>query len=188
MKESSFLKTKGNKKMKIEVADGTCVLVELTKEDMQAYGITYDDIITHAKKAECALCDILCALKEEKDDGLCAAKYLKAEFLPGVKGGCLVILKALREEKSDYRLFETESIDALLDCAKAFVNTALPDSSLFYDGTTYRLLVNEEALVLGSTVHEFLEEVFTDSREVERTKEYMSCILESRALEILAGN
>ena len=169
--------------MNIQKTDEDCFFIEFTEEDMSEYDIRYSPCGTCTAKEENVILHIL---KENKEN----VSFKKADIsiLPGIKGGCIAVVKKKTEEDFPFLVFESENLDNFIDLAVILSerNLNIP-SSLYKDEDSYRIITdckNEDALLL---LCEFSENLSFPEREKEYTENYFRCLIEKRALEILCG-
>ncbi len=178
--------------MDFKMTNEKSVLAFLTKDDMTAYGLTYEELDYCNEKSRVVLKEILSAAKTETAFENCSR--LRIDVMPGESDGCMILFTDLEESESKNRtqeknLFESESFDDILDCAATLgmLEMTAPESALFGDENGCRLIVrgaNERVL---SLIGEYLSLCISDETEIARTKETMKCLIEKNALEILCG-
>lgn len=110
-----------------EALNDNMMLVELSPEEMQKYRITYETIEKDEKTARNAIKTILS--RTDAADRLQKGAKVTVEALPVPNGGCFFIF-TFAEKKTRYKVkkeafsvFETESLDNLLDFISAIRKT-----------------------------------------------------------------
>lgn len=175
--------------MKIEATDKNCILARLSGEDLDLLELTYDELDYANEKARKALRHILDMASEQTGSALNRAKKLKIDVLPDFLGGCLIMFSSPDSEKSEACFFLTESIDSLLDLAKAAksLNITAPQSALYKAGESYRLEVRGVSESLKHLLNEFLLTQHCGGECLKGTAQAWECIIEKDALKILGG-
>lgn len=175
--------------MKIETTDNNCILARLSSEDLDSLELTYDELRFSNEKAREALQKILDEAQTEIGNCFDEAKKLKIEVLPDCSGGCLIMFLPCCEEDTNTAVYETESIDNLLDLAAVLKSeNLLPENSGLYekDGI-YRLTVTDISERVGLLLSEYLTSVYSDGLLLSRTQEAFRCVYNRNALKILGG-
>lgn len=174
--------------MNIELTDEKCIFVELTGDDLESFGITYEQFEFRDEKIRSILKNILREAKSQTNTEICFNSNIRIELLPGIPDGCVIIFTPLSVPDKTFRIFEADNFDDILDCAKAlYTQNKKIKSSLYRDNDCFRLVVhhsNENAITV---LCEFLTELDCDELEESRTAEYMTCLIDENALEILCG-
>lgn len=174
--------------MNIQKTDENCFLVELSKDDMNSFGITYEHLSTASEHARQALKNIIKSASKKQSDFPTSFSNMKIDLMPGIPDGCVIIFTHFEEKNTLYEIFESNSLDAFLDSAKAISPLgSTKESSLYTDGKVFRLTVSSENSAAINILSEFSERLDCDGFETERTKEYMKCLIFEKALEILCG-
>lgn len=170
-------------KMKIQKADEDCFFIELSEKDMAYYNIACKPEGLYTEKEESLFIHIL---KEHKE----AFSFKKADIsiLPGIKGGCVAVVKKKNETSFPFYVFESESCDNFIDSAKILKKRNITVASSLYKGENcFRLITenkNEKAVFL---LCEFSKRLRFSESEKTYTENYFDCIIKDNALEILSG-
>ncbi|MGN1195368.1 MAG: adaptor protein MecA [Acutalibacteraceae bacterium] len=175
--------------MKIETTDNNCILARLSSEDLDLFELTCDELSFSNEKARQILHKILDEAQTETGNSFDEAKKLKIEVLPDCSGGCLIMLLPCCEEETNTAVYETGSIDNLLDAAAVLKSENLvPENSGLYekDGV-YRLTVTDASERIAFLLNEYLTSVYSDGLLLLRTQEAFNCIYKKNALKILGG-
>lgn len=130
--------------MNIEIATAHSVLVELSADDLCAWGLSFDSMDWENARARNVLRWILCEIRAKTNCGF-ATQTTQVDLLPARNGGCLLIVSSADEEPAEQRadVCALENIDALLDCL-AWLHTGKPGlnrSELFRREGVYFLIV-----------------------------------------------
>ena len=134
--------------MNYETLNKNVILVELTKEEMNRFHITYESLSNNNKHSEIAVKSIL---KEISQDKIKANDKILVEALPIDDGGCFFIF-TFSERKHRYKLkksssdvfFYTDNINELLDCISSAQNRSQTQSPcrLFRMNNTFYLNIS----------------------------------------------
>lgn len=175
--------------MKIETTDNNCIFARLSSEDLDSFKLTYDELRFSNEKAREILNRILNEAQNEIGIGFEEAKRLKIEVLPDCTGGCLIMFLPCTDEVSDTVIYETESIDNLLDAASVLKKEQLfpKESGLYENDGVYRLTVTEENEKISRILGEYLNPVYSDGLLLLRTEEVFGCVMKEDALKKLSG-
>lgn len=169
--------------MYIQKTDENCFLIELSEKDMETEGIKYKPSGIYTEKDEGIFIHILNEHKE-------ALSFTKADIsiLPGIKGGCVAVVKKKNEKELPYAVFESESLDDFLDASKILSEKGITPSASLYKGEgRYRLITqakDERALLL---LCEFSRRLPFPEGEKEYTEGSYECLIRDKALKILSG-
>lgn len=179
--------------MKIDIAGEKSILVELSKEDMSEFNITYDDLDYSNIPTKKILFKIIEQIKLETGKAFDNTEKLQIDVMPDSSGGCLLIFTDCANNMiaiaSQSYTFYTSCYDDLVDCARAFSKkiTDYPDSSLYKFKDTFILHVSNCNDFQKATLFEFADYCNVDEAEKERLDEYADCIIKKDALKILCG-
>lgn len=113
--------------MTFEAMNSNCLIVELSKEEMEQYDITYDTLDQKSARTKSFIRKILSRAYELKYDNLSNCRKITVEALPIGDGGCFFILTFLKTPSGRYRVkrpaekvtLEAENMDDLLDFVSA---------------------------------------------------------------------
>lgn len=174
--------------MKFETTDN-CILARLSTEDMALYELTCDDLRFANEKSRAVISRILDEAANEIKNSLDDVKKMKIEVLPDCSGGCLIMFLPCCEDEDETAVYETESIDALLDLAFVLKaeNTVPEISDLYEKDGLYRLTVKGASERAGYMLGEYLTQIDADGLTQARLREAFRCIAEKNALKILGG-
>ncbi len=182
--------------MKISLVSDTITVIELSPEEMSQYDFTFeksDYSSPHTRKILWSIIDDASRITGKTVE---ISKGLEIDFLPDIKGGGLLIISegdeehtAEKTQRLTYSVFQSESIDNILDFAKcAYPLLKFESSSLYYSKDTYRLSVNSPPDGLVFLAKEFSLENINSPHSLESTKEGFRCLIAENALEILSGS
>lgn len=169
--------------MNIQKTDEDCFFIELTEKDMADYNISCNPSGLYTEKEESVF---LHMLKEQKEP----FSFEKADIniLPGIKGGCIAVIKKKNENKAHFSVFESDSLDNFIDCAKILNKRSISViSSLYKDGNLYRIITERENKSASFILCEFSEKLSFSETEKDYTERYMQCLIKDSALEVLSG-
>lgn len=176
--------------MKIDLATERSVLVELSLEDLSAFDLTYDALDYKNEQTRRAVERIMECVREETGKSF-AAERLQIDVLPNRTGGCLMILTdcAARQQTPEPALFQSDSINALIDAARVLKKQNLPamKSSLLRRGNTFSLLLDPASAQTVRLLSEFADYTRLNRAEIAAVSEYQQTLLAENALEILGG-
>ena len=170
--------------MNYETLNNNVMLVELTKDEMKRFHITYDSLGRDNEHTENAIKNIL---KEISQKEIHINDKILVEALPVDDGGCFFIF-TFSERKHRYKLkkptsdvfFYTKNINELLDCissAQKRSNTSSP-CRLFKMNNSFYLNLSPEHRFLYPTFKEFGELTTSCSKElINEHGEYVGEVL-----------
>ena len=179
--------------MKIDLAGEKSVLVELSKEDMTEFNITYDDLDYSNVPTRKVLFCIMEKIRLETGKTIGQTDKLKIDVMPDSKGGCLMIFTDCAGEelvvKKEDLAFICEDINNLIDCARALKKSGLacPETSLYSSTDGYILTTSNCNNLQKKLISEFAKCERVSILDLERIREYGECIKSGNALEVLCG-
>ena len=169
--------------MNIYKADEDCFFIELSKEDMESCSIKYNPSGLYTEKEENTFLHILEEYKE-------AFTFKKADIaiLPGLRGGCIAVVKKKNEEVFPFSVFESEKLDNFIDAAKILHNNKTDITSSLYKGEScFRLITKNKPQKADLILREFSEKLPFSENEKKYTESYYECLIRDNALEVLCG-
>lgn len=174
--------------MKFETTDN-CILARLSREDMAYYELTCDDFRYAGEKTQAVITRILNEADKNIKNSLNEIKKMKIEVLPDCSGGCLIMFLPCGEQAHEFAVYETTSIDDLLDLAFVLKaeNTVPEFSDLYEKDGLYRLTVKGASERAGFLLGEYLTPLEADVLTQTRLRETFRCIAQEDALKILGG-
>ena len=180
--------------MKISCVSDTVTVIELSVEEMKKYDFNIeksDYSSPHTRKVLWSIIDEASKLTGRNVE---VNQGLEIDFLPDIKGGCLLIIsqgvpktKYLLSDEND-GIYESRDINSFLDFAKAakhLKDTA--ESSFYYYEGVYRLILSSTDKGLHILANEFALSSLDYIKTADKTREAFNCLIESNALEILGG-
>ena len=181
--------------MKIDIATEKSILVELSKEDMSFYDITYEELDYSNIPTRKIIFEIIEQIKEETGKTFDFTDNLQIDVMPDSIGGCLIIFTDCTENSkavsvcSPSAVFETREIDDLIDCARTIrkSKSSFPQCDLFENLGIYTLVVRNCSAGLKRIISEFASGREADEFEISRIAESQHCLAEINGLEILCG-
>ncbi len=180
--------------MKISLVSDTITVIELSPEEMSEYDFAFEESDYSSPHTRKILWSIIDDASRITGKTVEISRGLEIDFLPDIKGGGLLIISEGDEENEaeiqplTYSVFQSESIDNIMDFAKcAQPLLKCESSSLYYSKDTYRLSVDLPPDGLVFLAKEFSLENITSPYSLESTKEAFRCLIAEKALEILSG-
>lgn len=180
--------------MKISCVSDTVTVIELTEEEMKKYDFTFEQSDYSSPHTRRVLWSIIDEASKITGKNVEVNKGLEIDFLPDIKGGCLLIISqsALEETPTFYNtsaiVYESPDINSFLDFAKAAKNKCKSaESSFYYLDGNYRLIVDKASVFLCALASEFTLKAIDHIANADKTREAFNCLIDSGALEILGG-
>ena len=180
--------------MKISCVSETITVIELSKEDMTKYDFNFeksDCSSPHTRKVLWSIIDEASRLTGKSVE---INQGLEIDFLPDIKGGCLLIIsqgtpKATRMfSEKNMGIYESRDINCFLDFAKGAKGCSkTAESSFYYLGGVYRLILESNNRGLHALAKEFSLTPLDFLTFSDKTYEAFNCLIESKALEVLGG-
>ena len=178
--------------MKISCVSDTVTVIELTEEEMKKYDFTpetSDYSSVHTRRVLWSIIDEASKITGKNVQINCG---LEIDFLPDIKGGCLLIISQGTTEKpkeiTDNAIYESRDINDFLDFAKAAKNCGKSaESSFYYLHGNYRLIIKSNEKRLHILAGEFALKTIDYIAHYDTTREAFNCLIDSGALEILGG-
>lgn len=169
--------------MYIQKTDEDCYLINLSKEEMKSYSVTYKPTGVYNEKDKEAFMKILKNYKKPFH-----FKNITLDILPGTDESCVAIIKEKTEEDLSYFVFESDNLDNFIDCAKVLKKrNKKVYSALYKDEKHYRLITKNTTEDTFLILSEFSYTLPFTKAEKSYTESYMECLIKSNALEILSG-
>jgi len=174
--------------MKISCTSAEVMIIEFTKDELEGCHITYERLREYSAKSKAAICRIIEETQKISGESIKVSPETKVDILPDGEGGCIIVLNS-RQEKSTFesmKIYESDTIDTLLDFASLTGREEGIKSSLFEKDGSYRLLIDGE-----KKIHSLCSEFFclcddTDST-LNETEIFYNCLIPEKALKILGG-
>ncbi|MGN0467830.1 MAG: adaptor protein MecA [Acutalibacteraceae bacterium] len=181
--------------MEFEKSGDNCIFAQVSRDELLQLGLTYEDLDYAEEKTRLALKYILSKAQYAVHDKHSFKSKIRIDVMPCVSDGCVIIftdLSSASKEKQDETptaVFQCESYDSLADCSKVLSSLKLKaeQSSLYKDYDGYCLIVRAQEKILR-IIGEYTDKIFADDTTTERIGEFMQCIIENDALEILCGS
>ncbi len=178
--------------MKISCVSERITVIELSAQEVTKYAITFKESDYSDAKSRSALWQVISEAERLSGKKLKIGEGLEIDFMPDVKGGCLLIISeneiGMRSAVSQNTVLQSKDINNVLDFSLAVCKNAQGyASSLYFDGESYRILIEKIDEKLLLTALEFDFEVCSISSFYESTREVCACLIDKNALEILSG-
>ena len=174
--------------MKISCTSAEVIIIEFTKDELSGCHLTYEKLRDSQAKSKAAICRIIEETQKISGESILISPETRIDILPDGEGGCIIVLNS-RQEKKEFesvRIYESDSIDALLDFASVTGKEEWVKSSLFEKDGTYRLLIDGEKKI-HSLCTEFFDCCGNTDSALKETEVFYSCIIPEKALKILGG-
>ncbi len=174
--------------MKIYSTSEDVIIIEFTKDELEACHLTYEKLDSNELKSKTAICRIISETQKISGESVKISDKTQVDILPDGDGGCLIVLNSCQKLQhfEKLKVYESGSLDGVFDFAKSIGEKENIQSSLYEKDGLYRLILFAERpvhLLCG----EFLCQVGEGETENERTKESFFCLIPKGALEILGG-
>ena len=180
--------------MKISCVSETITVIELSKEDMTKYDFNFEKSDCSSPHTRKVLWSIIDEASKLIGKNVEINQGLEIDFLPDIKGGCLLIIsqgtpKATRLfSDKDMGIYESRDINCFLDFAKgANACSKTAESSFYYLSGVYRLILESSNQGLHALAKEFSLTPLDFLTYSDKTYEAFNCLIESKALEVLGG-
>lgn len=180
--------------MKISCVSETVTVIELSPGEMEKYDFNIeksDYSSPHTRKVLWSIIDDASRLTGKNVE---IHQGLEIDFLPDIKGGCLLIIsqgtpKATRLfSEKDSGIYESRDINCFLDFAKAAkISGKTAESSFYYLDGVYRLILESSDRAVHILTREFNLTRLDFLSYCDKTREAFNCLIDSDALEILGG-
>ena len=180
--------------MKISCVSETITVIELSKEDMTKYDFNFEKSDCSSPHTRKVLWSIIDEASKLTGKNVEINQGLEIDFLPDIKGGCLLIIsqgtpKATRLfSDKDMGIYESRDINCFLDFAKGAKScNKTAESSFYYLSGVYRLILESSNQGLHALAKEFSLTPLDFLTYSDKTYEAFKCLIESKALEVLGG-
>ncbi len=174
--------------MKISCTSREVMIIEFTKDELESCHLTYDKLNEDILKSKNIICTIISETQKISGENIPVSESTQVDILPDGEGGCLIIInnKVNGGEYEKLRIYESDSLDPVMDFAKHTKNFQSAQSSLFERSGEYRLLISGE-----KDIHLMCKEFLTLCAQGEKgrkeTEENFACLIHTNALKILGG-
>ena len=185
--------------MRIEAITGRKIVVELSSEDMDHLDITYEALDYASVETRRVIWIILDHVRESTGCDIDPSGQLLIDAMPRPTGGCILFFtikgsgsadpfsyantaeRVLRKQEQLMAAFEFDGINALLDCASAYVRSLRSESErlftsseLYTNGSRYRLLLcpAQELSLIRQFFGEYAAFCGEDAFAADRTREH----------------
>ncbi len=174
--------------MKVSCTCAEVMIIEFTKDELEACRLTYEKLTSSASESKEAICRIITEAQKISGESIKISNKTKVDILPDGEGGCLIILnsKKVASKEEKLQIYESNSLDNILDFAKHTGKMKNIKSSLFKKSDTYRLILEAEKSV-HLKCSEFLQRVGSGDADSQMTNKNFDCIIAENALKILGG-
>lgn len=180
--------------MKISCVSETITVIELSKEEMTRYDFNFEKSDYSSPHTRRVLWSIIDEASKITGKNVEVNQGLEIDFLPDIKGGCLLIIsqgtpKATRLfSEKDISIYESKDINCFLDFAKGAKKCSEgAKSSFYYLSGVYRLIIESPMKGLHVLAREFSLTPLDFLSCCDKTYEAFNCLIESNALEVLGG-
>ena len=199
--------------MRIEAITGRKVVVELSCEDMEQLGITYEALDYACVDTRRVIWIILDRVRESTGCDIDPSGQLLIDAMPRPTGGCILFFtiksggcaeqfggcapeRVLRKQDALVAAFEFEDINSLLDCAAAYArllhskNEHLFDKNeLYTNGGRFRLLLTpaQELARLRQFFCEYARFCGENAFAADHTREHWRRLCEDHCFERMGG-
>ena len=174
--------------MKISCTSAEVMIIEFTKDELSGCHLTYEILKEFSAKSKAAICRIIEETQKISGESIKVSPETRIDILPDGEGGCVIVLNS-RQNKSGFqglKIYESDTIDTLLDFACLAGKEEGVKSSLFEKGGLYRLIIDGE-----KKIHNFCSEFLCRCDDTEgilkETEIYYNCLIPENALKILGG-
>jgi negative regulator of genetic competence, sporulation and motility len=193
--------------MKIEELSEDRIVVELSAQDMADLEISFEELDYSNIETRRVIWTLLDRAGRELGRDIDPSGRMMIEVIPRKIGGCVMhftligLTKRIDPQKrppragnsaSQYLSFAFDSIDPVLDCARAYMNFGSPPpeySALYEKDGQYRLLIipGRRPRALCALFQEYGELLPGGALTAAATREYWKEIVSTYALEKIAG-
>lgn len=180
--------------VKISCVSETITVIELSKEEMTKYDFNFEKSDYSSPHTRRVLWSIIDEASKLTGKNVEVNQGLEIDFLPDIKGGCLLIIsqgtpKATRLfSEKEIGIYESRDINCFLDFAKGAKGCSEgAKSSFYYLGGDYRLILESPNKALHILAKEFSLTHLDFFSYSDKTYEAFNCLIESDALEVLGG-
>ncbi len=180
--------------MKISCVSENITVIELSREEMTRYDFNFEKSDCSSPHTRKVLWSIIDEASRITGKNVEVNQGLEIDFLPDIKGGCLLIISQgtpkstrLFSEK-EIGIYESRDINSFLDFAKgAKCCKDRSKSSFYYLDGIYRLILESSSEGLHFLAKEFNLVHLDFLTYSDKTYEAFNCLIESDALEVLGG-
>ena len=180
--------------MKISCVSDTVTVIELSPSEMEKYDFNIEKSDCSSPHTRKVLWSIIDEASKLTGRNVEVNQGLEIDFLPDIKGGCLLIISQGTPKTKysfsdkDSGIYESGDINAFLDFAKAakYLKDSTESSFYYYEGV-YRLILNSPDKGLHILTREFALTSLDYLKTSDKTREAFNCLIDSNALEILGG-
>lgn len=174
--------------MKVYNTSDDVIIIEFTKDELEACHLTYEKLDSDGLKSKTAICRIITETQKISGESIRISEKTQVDILPDGDGGCLIVLNSRRKTSGfeKLKIYESTSLDGIFDFARSIGKKDKIQSSLFEKDGLYRLVLSAERPV-HLLCCEFLSPVGEGETEKNRTEESCICLIPQDALEILGG-
>lgn len=176
--------------MKISNISDSITVIELSPQEVSKYHISFEAEDYNTPFSRNALWTLIQEAERLSGKALKIDSLLEIDFMPDIKGGCLMIISEGTESTSfsSEKLYESDSIDSIIDFSNAilsFKNTFPCD--LYRRENFYFLISDNFDSATDILAKEYCLKISDNPIEIESIKEGCSAIIKGSALEILGG-
>ena len=178
--------------MKIDAFDEKSILVELSKDDLSKSEITYEQLDYSNEKTRNLVRSVLEKIRLETGRCVSDCASLEVDVMPDSFGGCLMIFKEKKqnrtEKSEETSAFKTNEINSLIDFSRRIKNekSKIEKAELYALDGMFFLLAKKLTKEQKAVAAEYLKPLFLSEAKLLSIKEAGKCLIESRAIEVLA--
>lgn len=173
--------------MKIFCTSEEVMLIEFTKDELEACHLTYEKLDKSPRESKNAICKIITETQKLSGESIKISEKTKVDILPDGEGGCLIVLNSKNEKEKfeKLKIYESSSLDPIFDFAKHIGKESVK-SSLFKKDNIFRLVLSAPKAV-HLKCREFLDLAAQGEKDSRKTSESYECLIAENALKILGG-
>lgn len=174
--------------MKISCTSAEVMIIEFTKDELDGCNLTYEKLRSSQAKSKAAICRIIEETQKISGNRITVSPETRIDILPDGEGGCIIVLNSRQEKNTleSIRVYESDTLDAMLDFASLTGKEEGVKSSLFEKNGSYRLIIDGEKR-LHNFCTEFLDCCDNPHSELRETETFYNCLIPENALKILGG-
>lgn len=175
--------------MKISCVSEKITVIELSASEVDEYSISFCESDYNSASKRSTLWALISEAERLLGKHIYIENGIEIDFMPDIKGGCLLIISESEREDISFSkcVIESDNSDNILDFAKALPQKGKYPSSLYTQNNNYRIIAEDIDDCFLALSSEFDLEILYSESAAESTKEHYLLAVENRALEILGG-